>query len=100
MQDGDEPGIAGATLVLAPQLPSALATRQWQTTSDIHGYYLISQVPPGAYELSIFLPPGFVSTAPNRIVVDVQAGAVSSTSVPAIAGDDVLFHPLLTGGSP
>jgi len=96
-QDGDEAGIAGAMLSLAPVQLSAQGVQEWQTTTDEHGYFLFVAVPPDVYDLSIILPRDLVNTTPNRVILDVRAGSITQHSAAVITGGYLQFYPLVAG---
>ena len=84
--------VAGAEVTLTAQQPQQVPQRQWTTTSDANGRYMLEHLSPGRYLLSVSRP-GFATTerslevtaggAPNgdailRLAIAEQVAVVSS----------------------
>ncbi len=79
VQDADEPGLPGVTVVLLDEQGNKLAT----TTTGPDGYYQFDNLAPGTYQVRFELPAGYVLIAPdqgNDDTVDSDALPIAGTN--------------------
>jgi hypothetical protein len=67
---GETTGIPGVTLILRDAEGNAFTTR----STNPSGWYAFSNVPPGMYTVEEQQPPGYVSTSPDVVAIEVLAG--------------------------
>ncbi|MEO1366004.1 MAG: SdrD B-like domain-containing protein, partial [Acidobacteriota bacterium] len=87
LQDADEPGVEGVTVILLDNLSQVVGN----TVTDADGRFLFSQVDPGAYFLSfVKLDPfdEFTTTNAGDDLLDSDVGANGNTAVFTIAAGD------------
>ncbi|MBX2998772.1 MAG: hypothetical protein KF893_09710, partial [Caldilineaceae bacterium] len=95
IQDGDEPGIADATVYLVSQ-ERRTRLEEWTTTTNAEGVYIFIHIPSGHYRLGFALPPAYA--APEIQWSDVALnGGSSNVSIPLpFAGERAtLYLPML-----
>lgn len=87
VQDPGEPGVAGAAVTLNGPF-SGLAgqngPQNYQTTTDAHGHFLLSNLPGGSYFVLITPPQTWKVTYSESVTVDGSAGQ-TSLAFPATA---------------
>ena len=76
-QEGEE-GIPDVTLRLSQQT-GLQSLADWETTTDATGFYRFTNIPPGAYVLSVTLPGSVYPT--TKTVVEVRTGANTAVEV-------------------
>ncbi len=74
--------VAGAEVTLTAQQPQQVPQRQWTTTSDANGRYMLDHLSPGRYLLSVSMP-GFATT--KRSLEVTAGGAPSGDAILRIA---------------
>lgn len=62
IQDANEKGISGVTVILKDQTGATIAT----TTTDILGYYIFNNVPAGTYSVTFTSPSGYTFSLANN----------------------------------
>jgi protocatechuate 3,4-dioxygenase beta subunit len=72
--DAGEPGLSGLTIFLDTNNNGVLDPGELNTTTDVNGNYSFANLGSGAYRVREVVPPGFVPTTANPVVIIVFGG--------------------------